>query len=85
MFSGVAMKSRTFSSFLHSINEQVWESWEGAQPGRQHKLAGGNIPYRGRHAPFVNGGVGWGGRNPVSLHSIFSMSLKPLFWVKTHS
>ena len=56
MFSVVAMKSRTFSSLPYSGNEQVCRSWEGAQPGRQHKVAGGNIPYHGRHAPFVNGG-----------------------------
>jgi len=56
MFSVDAMKSRTFSSLPGSVNEQVCRSWEGAQPGRQPKLTSGNIPYHGRHAPFVNGG-----------------------------
>jgi len=35
MFSVVAKKSRTFSSFSYSANEQACRSWEGAQPGRQ--------------------------------------------------
>jgi len=34
MFSVVAMKSRTFSCFSYSANEQVCRSWEGAQPER---------------------------------------------------
>jgi len=33
MFSVVARKSRTFLTFPHSANEQVCQSWEGAQPG----------------------------------------------------
>jgi len=52
----VAMKSRTFSSFLYSANEQVCRSWEGAEPGSQPKLARGNIPYHRRHPQFMNGG-----------------------------
>jgi len=35
MFSVVAMKSRTSSSFSYSANEQVCRRWEGAQPERQ--------------------------------------------------
>jgi len=35
MFSVVAMKSRNFSSFSYSANEQVCRSWEGAQPDRE--------------------------------------------------
>jgi len=31
----VPMKSRTFSSFSYSANEQVCRSWEGAQPDRE--------------------------------------------------
>jgi len=30
MFSDVATISRTFSSFLCSVNEQIYRSWEGA-------------------------------------------------------
>jgi len=33
MFSVVTMKSRTFSSFSFSANEEACRSWEGAQPG----------------------------------------------------
>jgi len=32
MFLVVAKKSRTFFSFLCLANEQVYKSWEGAQP-----------------------------------------------------
>jgi len=61
LFSVVAMKSRTFSGFSCSAHEQVCRTWEGAQPGRA-ELVGGNIPYPGHHAQFMNGG--WlGGRN----------------------
>jgi len=68
MFLVVAKKSRTFSSFPCSANEQVYKSWEGAQPGSQPELASGNIPCH-RHAQFTNGG--WlEGRN-----SLFSVSL----------
>ena len=35
MFSVLAMKSRTFSSFSCSAGEQMSRSWEGAQPGRE--------------------------------------------------
>jgi len=63
MFSVVAKKSRTFSSIPCSANQQVYKSWEGAQPGSQSKLASGNIPYHRCHAQFINGG--WlRGRNP---------------------
>jgi len=61
MFSVVAKKSMTFSSFSYSAHEQVCRSWEVAQPGRA-ELVGGNIPYPGHHAQLMNGG--WpGGRN----------------------
>jgi len=40
----VAEKSRTFFSFPCSTDEQVCGSWEGAEPGRQPKLASGNLP-----------------------------------------
>jgi len=64
MFSVVAKKSRTFFSFSYSANEQVYKSWEGAQPGSQDKLARGNIPYHRCHAQFIN--EGWPGvRNPL--------------------
>jgi len=55
VFLDVAEKSRTFSSFPYSANEQVCRSWEGAQPGREPKLADGNIPYHSCHAHFING------------------------------
>jgi len=32
MFLVVAMKSRIYSCFSYSTNEQVCRSWEGAQP-----------------------------------------------------
>jgi len=35
MFSVVAMKSRTYSSFSYSVYKRVCGSWEGAQPGRE--------------------------------------------------
>ena len=56
MFSAVAMKSRTFSSFSHSADEKIYRSWDGAQPDNYHKLANGNILYHGCHAQFPNGG-----------------------------
>jgi len=56
MFLVVAKKSRTFSSLSYSAHEQVCRSWEGAQPGREPKLANGNTPYCRRYAQFVNGG-----------------------------
>jgi len=34
----------------------VCRSWEGAQRGRQNKLANGNIPHHGHHAQSSNGG-----------------------------
>jgi len=39
MFLVVAKKSRTFSSFSYSANEQVCRSWAGAQPCRQPSWA----------------------------------------------
>jgi len=75
MFSVAATKSRTFSSFPCSADEQVCRSWEGAQPGSQPKLASGNIPYNGHHARFTN--RSWlGGRNSLleKFNSPFSMS-----------
>jgi len=75
MFSVVAMKPRTFSSFPYSANEQAWRSWEGAQPGSQHRLPSGNIPYHRQHAQFMNGG--WlGGRKLSAL--LVSLSPNPL-------
>ena len=50
----VAMKSRTFSSFPRSADEQVGRSWGGAQPGSQPKLGNGNIPYHRRPALLMN-------------------------------
>jgi len=35
MFSVIAVKSRTASSFSYSANEQVCRSWEGIYPDRQ--------------------------------------------------
>jgi len=55
MFSVVAMKSRTFSSFSYSANEQVCRSWEGAEPDSPPKLANGIIPYHRSHAQFIKG------------------------------
>ena len=71
-FSGVAMKSRTFSSFSHLANEQVCRSWEGPQPGRQHKLANRNIPYHGWHAQCRNGGLQGGRECSLFLFSVGS-------------
>jgi len=67
IFSVVAMKSSTFSSFSYAANDKVCRSWEGAQPGRQRKLANGNIPYHGRHAQFVNGALARGQESAVPL------------------
>jgi len=62
MFLVVAMKSKTFFSFLCSANEQVCRSWEGAQPGSEPKLADGNTPYPKRHGQCIKGS--WlGGRS----------------------
>jgi len=74
MFSVVPMKSRTFSGFSHSANEQVGRSWEGAQPGRQPTLADGSMPYCKCDARFRNGD-GPEGRN---LSCLFSGSSNPL-------
>jgi len=70
------MKTRTFSSFLHSASEQVGRSWEGAQPGRQPQLACGNTPYCRWHAQLVNGGWTRGGGLSALLVSVSS---NPLF------
>jgi len=59
MFSAVAMKSRTFSGFSLSANEQLCSTWEGAWPGSQPKLANENIPYHKCHTQFMKG-VGQG-------------------------
>ena len=62
MFLVIVMKSRTFSSFSYSANEQVCTNQEGAQPNSWPNLANGNIPQHGCHIQFTNGG--WrGGRN----------------------
>jgi len=74
MFSVVAKKSRTFSSFACSANEHVCRSWEGAQPDREPKLADGNIPYHKRHAQYINGS--WPeGRNLLFLSFLGVRSL----------
>jgi len=75
IFLAVAGKSRTFSSFSYSANEQVCRSWEAAQPASQPKLASGIIPYHRRHAPFINGG--WLGGQEFAL--LFSVSSNPLW------
>jgi len=77
MFSVVAIKSRAFSTFSYSADEQVCRSWEGAQPGRQPKLAHGNIPHHGCNTPFMNGG--WlGGQKALcsSLGQEFELSFQ---------
>ena len=66
-------------SFSCSADEQVCQSWEGAEPGSQPKLARGNIPCHGHHAQFTSGG--WlGGRNSVFFHEfvIFPRVLRSL-------
>jgi len=55
MFLVVAKKSRTFSGFPYSGNEQVCRSWEGSSPGSEPKLANGNIPSHRHHAQHING------------------------------
>ena len=69
MFLVVAMKSRSFSSFSYFADEQGCRSWEGAQPGREPKLASGNIPCHGHHAQFRNGG--WLGGREFSALLVF--------------
>jgi len=54
MFS-VAVKSRTFSSFSYSANEQVCRSWGESIARQIAKLANGNSPYHKLHAQFMNG------------------------------
>jgi len=80
VFLVVAMKSRTFSSFPYSANEQVCRSWEGTEPGSQPKLARGNIPYHRHHAQFTNGGWPQGQEFfflvSLSLNLLFHGSLK---------
>ena len=72
MFS-LVVKSRTFSSFSYSEDEQVCRSWDRAQPDRQPKLGNGNIPYHRRHAQFMNGG--WlGGRKLSALLVLLSLN-----------
>jgi len=70
----VAKKSRTFSSFSYSANEQVCRSWKGAQPDSQPKMVNGNIPYHRCHAKFINR-VGQGAG---SLFFFFPIS--PFLW-----
>jgi len=77
MFSVVAMKSRTFSSFRYSAGEQVCGSWEGTQPGSQPRLANGSIPYRRRHAQYIN--VGWLGAGMIFFILFFFWKFE-LFW-----
>jgi len=60
MFAVVAKKSRTFSSFSYSANEQVGRSWVGAEPGSWPKLPYGNIPYHRHHALVYNWGLAGG-------------------------
>jgi len=76
MFLVVAMKSRTFPSFSYSADEQGCRSWEGAQPGREPKVASGNIPYHGHFAQLRNGR--WPGGQGVFFALLVSMSLNPL-------
>jgi len=86
MFSAVAKKSRTFSSFPRSADEQACRSWDSTRPDSQSKLASRNIPRHGRHAQFMNGG--WPkGRYSAFQDSFFSPSffswefeLFCLFW-----
>ena len=65
MFLVVAKKSRTFSSFSNSANEQVCRSREGAQPGSQPKLASRNMPYHGCCGQYINGR--WAGGQEYNL------------------
>jgi len=65
IFVAVAKKSKAFSRFPCSPNEQVYKGCQGAWPGRGPKLAKGNIPYHGHQAQFIK--WGWlGGRNLFS-------------------
>jgi len=74
MSSVVAVKSRAFSSFSCSANEQVCRSQDGAQTGSQPRLANGNIPYHIYHAAHsINGGWLGGGSHQLFL---VSMSFK---------
>jgi len=77
-FLVVAKKPRTFSSLPHSGNEQVFRSWEGAQPGRWAKLASGNIPYHGWHAQPVNGGLVRGQKLFQKFHPFSRSSAKSM-------
>ena len=74
MFSVVAKKSRTFSSFSYSADEQMCRTQEGAQPGSQPRLVSGSTPYHGYRANFRN--RGWLGCR--SLSSLISMTLNTL-------
>jgi len=83
IFSVVAVKSRTTSSFSYSAIEQVFVSWEGAQLDSWPELANGNIPCHRHHAEFTYGA--WlGGRNlsallvSVSLNGCLMLSCWPL-------
>jgi len=56
MFLVVAVKSRTFSSFLYSANEHIRVQELGGHIVSQlAELANGNIPYRSHHTQFMNG------------------------------
>jgi len=65
------MKSRTFFSFPNSANEQVYKSWEGAQPDSEPKLANGNTPYHRCYIQYVN--AGWPGGRNFSMSSVNSV------------
>jgi len=67
MFLVVAKKSRMFFGFLCSANEQVYKSWEGAQPGSWPNRS---IPYQRRHAQCITGGCPEG-RNLFQEFEIF--------------
>jgi len=64
----VTKKSRAISSLPGSAVEQVGGSREGAEPGRQPKLANRNIPYHGQHAQLMNGG--WPGGQELSFPGV---------------
>ena len=76
MFLVVAVNQGLVSSLPYSATEQLFRSWEGAQPGSQPKLASGNIPNHSHHAQFMNGG--WlGGSRLLAFQ--FSASVNPAF------
>jgi len=69
----VPKKSRTFSSLPCSADEQVCQSWEGAEPDSETKLANGKSLYQRCHAQVVKAGFA-GGRDPVFFQILLSLS-----------